>query len=243
MAEYTSDYLLDQKVKIFQGVDTYRTSSDAVLVSSLVDNLKTAEKVLDVGSGVGGISLCLAFRFQKNEMMGLEIQKELVHLSNMSAEANGFENLHYVECDISKKNEFLKNGSFDHVVTNPPYEKNGMKSPNKSKALAHNEQSISLEGWLLFCLKMLKPYGFLYLIHRAEALDNILNILHHKTGNIHVIPIYSKEGQRAKRVMIKAQKDSKSPLIIEPPLIIHDQNNGYTKKAKDILRSGQALNE
>ena len=56
MAEYTNDYLLNRQVKIFQPVDGYRASTDAVILSSLVQKVKKNDKILDVGSGTGAIS-------------------------------------------------------------------------------------------------------------------------------------------------------------------------------------------
>ena len=58
--DHTNDYLLDKRVKIFQPINGYRASTDAVLVSSLVNKVKTTDKILDVGSGTGAISVCLA---------------------------------------------------------------------------------------------------------------------------------------------------------------------------------------
>ncbi len=242
MSKTTNDYLLNKKIKMFQNDESYKTSSDAVLLSSLFYQIKDGAKILDVGSGTGGISLCLAHRFAKAQIVGLEIQSQLVELSNKSAEANGFQNLQYILHDIKEKKAPYPFCSFDHVATNPPYAKNGSRSPNKSKALAHNQQDIDLNSWLNFCLKMLKPYGFLYLIHRAQALDEILYILHSKAGNIQIIPVYSKAGQKAKRVMVIAQKDSKTPAEIHPPLFIH-QNDGYTFEAEQILRGGKSFFE
>lgn len=239
MAECREDYLLDKKVKMYQKEDGYKTSSDAVLIASLIDNLSDDAKILDVGSGCGGISLCLAYRFPKAKIYGFELQADLVELSNLSAKENRFSNLEYICHNITAKKTPLTANSFEHVITNPPYEKNGTKSPNKSKALAHN-QELLLEEWLKFCLKMLKPYGFLYLIHRAEALEEILSILQGKVGNICVVPVYSREGQNAKRVMIMAQKTSKAPLKILPPLVVHTQN-GHTKAAEQILRDGKSF--
>jgi len=242
MTNIKNDYLLDKKVKMFQSDEGYKTSSDAVLVSSLLFNIKDGEKILDVGSGTGGISLCLAHRLPKAEITGFEVQKKLTDLANTSAKANNFQNLKYICYDIKEKKAPIHFGSFDHVITNPPYEKNGSKSPNISKATAHNQESLTLEDWLKFCLKMLKPYGYLYLIHRAEALDEILSILYKRAGNIRVIPVYSKKTEKAKRVMLIAQKDSKTPLTILPPLIVHEKE-GYTEKAKQILRSGKSFFE
>ena len=88
MLEYSNDYLLDKKIKIFQPIDGYRASTDAVFLSSLLDEkiIKKENKILDVGSGTGAISLCLASRLKnKNvDILGVDIQKDLVELSNFS---------------------------------------------------------------------------------------------------------------------------------------------------------------
>ena len=37
ISDYSNDYLLDKKVKIFQPLDGYRASTDAVLLAASVD--------------------------------------------------------------------------------------------------------------------------------------------------------------------------------------------------------------
>lgn len=239
--EYCNNYLLNQQIKIFQPVDGYHTSSDAVLLSSLPDKIKPEDSILDVGSGTGGISLCLAKRFPQNKIIGLEIQPELAELSNLSAQANGFDNLSYYNCDIKTKNLPVKPCSFNHVISNPPYSDHDMPSPNKSKATAHNHTDFTLTQWINFCLKMLKPFGYLYFIHRTEAINEFITALQGKAGGIKVIPIYSKQKQNAKRVMLIAQKDSKAPSIILPPFYTHNQDGSYTEAAEQILRLGKSF--
>lgn len=243
MITYSNDYLLDKRIKIFQPLDGYRTSSDAVLLSALPDNIKAGENILDVGSGTGGISLCLAHRHTANEIIGLEIQPELAVLAQQSAEANGFSHLQYLHCDIKQKTLPIAACSFNHVITNPPYSDHDMPSPNFSKATAHNHHNFDLSSWLHFCLKMLKPFGHLYLINRAEALNEILTALNGRAGAVKIIPVYSKPGQNAKRVMVSAQKDSKTPTIILPPLYIHKTDGSYTDAANAILRQGKTVSE
>lgn len=241
MSDYTEDYLLDKQIKIFQPVDGYRASSDAVLVSSLVNKINLKDNVLDIGSGTGAISLCLAHRFPQNSIIGLEIQSDLAELANKSAEANRFTNLKFINCDIRQKLTGLPYCSFSHIITNPPYTDHDMPSPNHSKALAHNHQEFDLSGWLNFAIKMLKPQGWIYTINRAEAITEILSVFYKKMGNIEIIPLHSKAGQIAKRVMIKARKDSHTPTKIYEGLVVHDLNGNYTEKAQKILRSGQSF--
>ena len=235
------NYLLDKKVKIFQPEGFYKASSDAVWASSAIEKVKKGDKILDVGSGGGAISLCLAERFKKKEISitGIELQSVLAESAKKSAEANGFNFLEFTNCNIFDCK--ISPCFFDHVVTNPPYAEEDMPSPNSSKAIAHNLQKNGLETWLKFCIKMLKPQGKFYIINRAEALEDILKVISGKLGKIEVFPLYSKVGQPAKRVIVRAQKDSKAPLIIHSGIVIHEADGTYSEKANEVLRKGCAI--
>ena len=121
MPDYTEDYLLDKKIKIFQPNDGYRAAIDAVLLSAAVEKLRPGDNILDIGSGTGAVSLCLAQRFFElaPQITGVEIQPMLAELSNMSATANNFSFLKYINADIFDCG--LPFCSFAHVVSNPPY--------------------------------------------------------------------------------------------------------------------------
>ena len=170
---------------------------------------------------------------------GIEIQQTLANLSNLSSKENNFnEFLEYINCDIKNKPKNIENCSFNHVITNPPYSLNDMPSPNESKALAHNHNDFSLSLWIKFCIKMLHPKGYFYMINRAEAIDEILANIYGKLGDIKIIPIYSKEGQKAKRVIVIGKKDSKAATTILPELIVHSNDSEYSEKAQKLLRGG-----
>jgi len=240
--DYTEDYLLNKKIKIFQPKDGYRAAIDAVFLSSLIKKQKVLPhaKILDVGSGTGAVSLCLAYRLKEKqpEITGIDIQENLVELSNKSAKANGFDFLHYEVSDIRQKTS-LKPLSFDFVLTNPPYSNHDMPSPNESKKFAHNHQDFDLTSWLSFSLKMLKPKGHIALINRTEALNEILTAMHNKAGSIQILPLYSKQNQPAKRILILAQKGSHGLTTILPPLYTHNEDGTYSETAEQILRNAK----
>lgn len=240
MADYSEDYLLNKSVKIFQPLEGYRAAIDAVFLAAAVEKLHTGDTILDAGSGTGAVSLCLARRFAGAEITGLELQPQLAELSSLSAQANGFANLRYIQGSLFEPP--LPFCSFAHVISNPPYfDPNMPASPQGGKATAHNFKAGGLKDWINACIKMIKPQGYLYLINRAEALDEILATLHGRLGEICVFPLYSKSGQAAKRVIVRARKDSKAPLRIAPGLIIHEEDSSYTEAAQSILRDGNCL--
>ncbi len=172
MQDCSHDYLLNKQVSIFQPLNGYRASTDAVFLASVPAKIKSGDSFLDIGSGTGAISLCLAARLQEYapRITGLELQPELVELSNRSAEANGFARVNFRHCNIKELPADIPFCSFDHVISNPPYAEEDMPSPNPGKALAHNHQDFTLKEWVKFAIKMLKPRGRFYMINRAAAL-------------------------------------------------------------------------
>lgn len=243
MKDYSEDYLLDRKVKIFQPDDGYHASSDAVLLASAVGGVKRNDNILDVGSGTGAVALCLAQRLKEHNISvcGLELQPRLAELANLSAATNQFDFVRFINADI--KDNPLPFCSFAHVVSNPPYAEKDLPSPNDSKAAAHNFSSVpNLGEWIKFCIKMIRPQGRFYMINRTEALDEILYHLHGRLGGIRILPLVSKIGQNAKRVIMTARKDCKAPTVLLPPLIIHKSEGGHTPEAEAILRGAQGLN-
>lgn len=241
MTLYNENYLLDKKVKIYQPDSGYKASSDAVWLAAAVAKVKKGDAVLDIGAGTGAVSLCLAERFKSCgiNITGVELQPLLAEAANKSAAENGFDFVRFITGNIFETG--LPPCSFAHVITNPPYSLKDMPSPNPSKAAAHNFQFNDLEKWIDICIRLLRPQGHFYMINRAEALDDILAAIHSRLGGIEIFPLYSKSGQKAKRVIVRAQKDSKTPLILHSGILVHNEDGSYSEKADNILRKGQAI--
>lgn len=238
--------LLGGKVKICQFETGVKVSSDAVLLASAVDEkiLKKSSKILDVGVGGGGISLCILNRFDDASVLGIDIQDEMLELSNISIKENLFEDrFSVIKEDILNPSVNFKNMEFDIVITNPPYYK-GQTSPDKIKAKAHSEQGLNLDDWITASIKRLKSGGSFIIIHKADRVDDIIySLKKNNLGKIEIFPIYSKENEVANRVIIRGLKSYKSPAIIYNSLVLHNENGEYTADAKKILEKGASLTD
>jgi len=238
----SEDRLLDGRVLLRQPEDGYRAAIDPVMLAAAVTAAE-GEMILDLGSGVGAASLCLASRVPGCRVFGLEMQPPLVALARRNIEINGFTGrVDSMIGTLQAPPPRLAPGSFHHVMTNPPYNAaDGTPSPTAGKDAANREGEVDLNAWMRLAVTMLRPKGSLTVIYRADRMDELLAALHKRVGEIVITPLWPKRGRPAKRILLRARKGIATPLTLAPGLVLHEENGRYTDLADDILRRGAAL--
>lgn len=234
---YTDDRLLDGRVTLRQPVNGYRVAVDPVLLAAAVP-ARQGQRVLDAGCGAGGAMFCLAARVAGLRMTGVELQSEMADFARAGVTLNGLQSSAEV---ITGNIATAGAGAFDIVMTNPPFAADGTPPPNPSLARAHMEGDIGLAAWTRFCLAALKSKGRLVMIHKADRLSEILAALSGRAGDIRILPIHSKAGQPARRIIVDAGKDRRSPDTLLPGLVLHEESGAYTPAAEAVLRNAASL--
>ncbi len=238
MTESVEIHVLDHKVRLLQPEGGFRTSLDSVFLACAVP-AKKGQRVLDMGAGVGGASFCLLWRVECL-VTGVEIQASHADLATQNIALNNKEGMaEFICADITQ----YAGGPFDHVMCNPPYLEAGSYTPAASEeratALGHTE--LTVKDWIDAGFKNLKSGGSLTIIHRADMSDKIIAGLGKRFGAVEIIPLHSKAGQAANRVIIRAVKDRKTPAKLHAGIILHEENGQYTKAADAVLREGAAI--
>lgn len=241
--EISNDRLLGGRIALAQPQSGYRVAVDAVLLAAAVA-ARPGERVLELGSGVGAGALCLAHRVPGVTVVGLEIQGGLSALAAANIAANGLaERVRVVTGDLRCPPAGLIAGSFDRVMANPPYLKAGAHtpSPDRSRAAANGEGGAELADWIAAAARMLRPKGYLTLIHRADRLDEAISLLHKEFGALVVFPLWPRAGVAAKRVLLTGRLGAASPARLAPGLALHEAGGGFTAAAEAVLRDGGGL--
>ena len=81
--------MLDGAVEVAQPKSGFRVGTDAVFLAASV-GVKSG-RILDLGAGVGGVSLCLANRLNNVQITAVELDPVLVALARKNAVCNGFD--------------------------------------------------------------------------------------------------------------------------------------------------------
>ena len=242
--ELTRDLFLGEKIILWQDAKGYRAGIDPILLAAF-NTPKRSERILDLGCGVGAVSLCLLMKNPQVFIMGLEILKETFELAKLNAAENNLEdNFVPVLGSVSNIPPIIKMGSFDLVVSNPPYTmaKTTNLSPYAKKQIAHVETQANIEIWVKTASVALKHKGLFSFIHRADRLDHLLGALRPFFGGITIHPLWPKSGKQAKRVLIKAKKGSKAPTVLTSGTIIHMNDGSYTPEVDSILKGNSLIN-
>lgn len=248
----TDDGFLGGALRILQPAKGYRAGIDAVLLAASVPAAGGA-RVLEAGMGVGVASLCLAHRAKGAHVTGVELQPELADLARENARRNGLEaRIRVIEGDIAAPGAAgaapggLEPGTFDHVLANPPFydPASAALAPNESKALshAHSHGRGDLADWVRFCCLMARPgEGTVTLVHRADALPDLLRHAEKHLGGLVAFPLWPAAGRGASRVILQGRRGSRAPFRLASGLVLHGAGGGFTEAAEAVLRHGAAL--
>ena len=239
---FTVDKILRGKISIIQLKKGFRYGFDAVFLASFVNGyLKKLKKkkisLADVGSGVGTISLIIAYQNDKINITAIENNDTYLEIANENIVRNNFQKkINLMQGDIFNIDNDLKN-SFDIVVTNPPfYDRKEKKSENELENYA--TRIINYESWIENSVKLLKDKGIIFLIIPTRLLEKSLKFLGTKTGSFKIFPIWPNQKKSSKRLILLAKKGGASPTELMSGMRLLNNRGKITKKARTYSDNG-----
>jgi len=238
MKSKTPDTFLNGRIKVKQDRSGYRFSIDSILLACYA-KLRPGDKVLDLGTGCGIVSLILAYRESNLKIFGIEVQKELADIASSNVEENHMGDIINILCKDMKelKNDMLS-GPVDLVVSNPPYWKaeSGRINPDMQRAVARHEIKVSLDDITATVRRVLRTAGRFVTIYSAERITDLLT--HLRSAGIEpkfLRMIHSDIKTEAKLVLVEGIKGGRPGVKIGPPLMIYDENGDYTQEVEEMF--------
>ena len=224
-------------LKLIQKQQGFRFGVDAVLLSHFA-NIKNKHRVIDLCTGTGIVPFLAYGKYEPKEVVGLEIQEDMVEMAERSVHMNNLdERLHFINHDL-KDIEYLKSlGRFDVVTVNPPYKLNnsGILNSLDKLAIARHEILCNLEDVIVASRTLLKDNGRLFIVHRPERLADIFCLMRkYKIEPKRVKMVHPKVGKAPNIVLVEGQRDGGAYLKWDEPLYVYDENGKYTSEIDKI---------
>ena len=234
-----TDTFLDGRVKVAQPDSGFRSGLDAVMLAAAVP-AASGQTALELGAGSGTASLCLMARVGEIRVTGVERDEKLAALAQANATTNATANganCSFFAADIFALPKELKQ-DFDQVFANPPFHGVGQSSPDTARAAALMDDG-ALKDWLKLGLQRTVSGGFFTAILRADRLNQALVALPER--GVCAFPLWPRQGEMPKRVIVQARKGSSAPFALLPGLVLHREDGSWTPEADAVLRRGNAL--
>lgn len=193
-----------------------KVGTDGVLLGAWV-KVEKAKNILDIGTGTGLVALMLAqrsFAF----ITAIDVDNEAVEQARENIDRSSWaERIKVLNEDIKQYNPDAK---FDVIVSNPPYFKDSLKSPDKQRTLARHTEQLSYSDLIKKSASLLNEKGELSLIVPADVVDSIIEIAYRN----HLFPcrqlsVLTKPNSLPKRVLITFCTDKDVKLCIKEMLI------------------------
>jgi tRNA1(Val) A37 N6-methylase TrmN6 len=240
--ETSESLLLGGRIRLLQPTAGYRAGMDAALLAAAV-GAKPGERVLEAGCGPGAALLQAAFRSPEARFVGIERDLSALDLASRNIALNGLSTVEVLGGDVGARFKALGLPPFDIAFSNPPFfdDPTGLRGPHPAKRGAWLADD-GLPAWTDFLLEAVREGGRVAAIHRADRLADLLALLGSKAGSFRIRPVQPFADRPAKRVLVQAIKTGKAPLVLLPPLVMHDRAGGkHTAEAEAILRGEAAL--
>jgi tRNA1(Val) A37 N6-methylase TrmN6 len=249
----SDDALLGGRLIIRQPLKGHRVGSDAILLAAAAPAAGVS-RLVDVGAGIGAVGLAALRRMGGAHADLVERDAGLAALAGQNAVRNGLAAQTRILCvDIgearARRHAGLVDAAADLVLTNPPFfdARSVRVSPEARKANAHVfDKSAAgagkepLETWIVACLALLRAGGRFVMIHRPDALAQILAAFGRRLGAVAILPIHPNAEAAAHRILVAGVKGARGPISLRPGLILHDSSGAFTPLAEAIHR-GEAL--
>ena len=156
----SNPYFQFKQFTIYQDRCAMKVGTDGVLLGAWAD-VSSAHSILDIGTGTGLIALMVAQRsgaFVTALEMDVEASKQA--LENVERSPWN-EKIKVVNLSLQEYDSLMK---YDHIISNPPYFNQSLKSPKEGRTTARHTDTLSYDDLLKGVVRLLDEEGIFSVI-------------------------------------------------------------------------------
>ncbi len=168
-----NDYFNFKQFSVKQDKCAFKVGTDGVLLGACME-VTDAKRVLDVGTGTGLLALMAAQR-SGAEIHALEPDQDSFWQATLNFISSTWsDRLHIFNQRVQDFTGI--NEKYDVIVSNPPYFSNSLKNPDRRKANARHDNSLTLGELILSVVRLLSADGRFWVIIPVSEATKLLNL-------------------------------------------------------------------
>ena len=231
------DECLQNGLILPQSQGAFRLGTDAMVLADFA-RPEPGAAVCDLCAGSGAVGLLLLAREPRLRVTAVELQAAACDLMDRALRENRLEDRFLVlRGDLREIRGFLPQGSFRHVVCNPPYFPlgRGALPQDRAQAIARTELCCTLADVCAAARWLLPTGGSLWLVHRPERAAEVLTALTQaELEPKRLRPVCSRPGAAPSLFLVQATRGARPGLIWEAPLVLSNPDGSPTEAYRRI---------
>lgn len=229
-----NNYFTFKQFTIRQERSVFKVGTDGVLLGACAD-LEGGKRILDIGTGTGLIAIMAAQRSEA-EIVAIEPEE-----NSYTDACSNVKECKWNNRIIVRNSDFREYFTghpepFDIVLTNPPYFRDSLKSPDTEKSATRHTDSLSSDDILEGADKLLNVSGSLQIILPfAEGTIFIAEASQYRLYCNRIIKLKAVPTGEIKRLIMKFER-TKKPLKEKFLTIETGTRHSYTEEYKEITK-------
>ena len=203
-----------------------KVGTDGVLLGAWTD-LSHSRRILDIGTGTGLIALMLAQRCMDARITAIDLDSAAVEQAQENIQASPWKDrIEALQQDICT---YHPNGTFDTIVSNPPYFIDSLKCPDGQRNTARHTDTLDADRLIGKISELLTSDGRFSIILPAEQTEDLIRVAGEK--GLHPSRqtwVITRPGLSPKRILMEFRK---IPVTLQPDeLVIELERHVYSEE-------------
>jgi tRNA1Val (adenine37-N6)-methyltransferase len=211
-----------------------KVSTDAVILGASASH-EGAEKILDIGTGTGVIALMLAQRFPESIVNGVEIDKDAFVQAKENVALSPWKDRITIFPQSFQEYSAAKSGSFDLIVSNPPYFPDHIKSKDHQRNVALHNDAMPFQDLIDGVASLLSPDGQFWVILPERQMRDLEQLTTQK-GLSPCQKVIVRNHPDAPVLRVVQAFSFLKMVLWETTVCIRDQDRNYSGAYKELLK-------
>lgn len=229
----SNQYFQFKQFRIEQDKCAMKVSTDACIQGAWTPINNGVQRMLDIGTGTGLLSLMLAQRNAQMHIDAVELDAQAAaQAKGNTALSPWAQQINVIHIDVK---EYQARQQYDLIICNPPFFQNSLLGESDKRNTARHTISFSYGDLLDCCEKSLSANGYASILMPYNEYDNWQKLLQNR--GLHIVETLliqpRKDVAINRAISIVGRKEQVTTK--EQVLIIYEQQGVYTEAFKQLL--------
>lgn len=220
-----------KQFEIDDSLSAMKIGTDGVLLGAWA-SVEDCRQVLDVGTGTGLVALMVAQRCAEAHITAIDIDARAAEEAQYNVDKSAwYSRIAVLHADVR---EFAIDEKFDHIISNPPYFNDALRSPDVQRNTARHTDTLGYEELISAAERMLVKGGRLSVVLPTDGAMHFRREAFERLWLARQTDVVTREGEEPKRTLMEFVLGDEPLMPRCDTITIHRRDGSYSPEYRDL---------